>query len=74
MVCRRVIQVTGLVAALVMIAGAAPASEAKYPDWKGAWERWYPPNWVLGPNGNRTASGQPSFERPAAAFRRPVGF
>jgi hypothetical protein len=64
MACRRSIHVMGLAAALVMIAGVACAGEAKYPDWKGAWERWFPPNWVLDPyNGTRTAGGQPSFDQ-----------
>jgi hypothetical protein len=63
MVCRRLIQAMGVAAALA-IAGAAQAGEAKYPDWRGAWERWYPPNWVLDPyNGTRTAGGQPSFDQ-----------
>jgi hypothetical protein len=64
MACRKLIHVAALVAALVMLAGAAGAGEAKYPDWKGAWERWFPPNWVLDPyNGTRTAGGQPSFDQ-----------
>ncbi|MGZ3291095.1 MAG: hypothetical protein ACXU87_23995, partial [Xanthobacteraceae bacterium] len=49
---------------LATSAVAAPAGEAKYPDWRGAWERWYPPNWVLDPyNGTRTAGGQPSHDQ-----------
>jgi hypothetical protein len=53
-----------LAAAFVMLASAACAGEPKYPDWKGAWERWFPPNWVLDPyNGTRTAGGQPSFDQ-----------
>jgi hypothetical protein len=64
MVCRRLIQVVEAAAALAIIAGTAQAGEAKYPDWRGAWERWYPPNWVLDPyNGTRTAGGQPSFDQ-----------
>jgi hypothetical protein len=64
MACGRLIQVMGLGAALAMIAGAVQAGETKYPDWKGGWVRWYPPNWVLDPyNGTRTAGGQPSHDQ-----------
>jgi hypothetical protein len=51
-------------AAFMLITSTAAAADAKYPDWRGAWERWYPPNWVLDPgNGTRTAGGQPSFDQ-----------
>jgi hypothetical protein len=61
---RRLIQAMELAAALALAAGAAQATDAKYPDWKGAWERWYPPNAVLDPyNGILTAGGQPSFDQ-----------
>jgi len=65
MVCRRLIWAMGAAAALaVVVAGAARAGDAKYPDWRGAWERWYPPNYVIDPgNGTRTAGGQPSFDQ-----------
>ena len=46
------------------IVGAAQAADAKYPDWRGAWERWFPANAVLDPyNGILTAGGQPSFDQ-----------
>jgi hypothetical protein len=62
--CRRLIQAMEVAAVLVTVAGIAHAGEAKYPDWGGAWQRWYPPNWVLDPyNGTRTAGGQPSFDQ-----------
>ena len=64
MVCRSLIHAMAAATVLVASAGAAAASEAKYPDWSGAWERWYPPNWVLDPgNGTRTAGGQPSHDQ-----------
>jgi len=64
MICRRLAHVVGAAVALVMLAGTAQAGEAKYPDWRGAWERWYPPNWVIDPgNGTRTAGGQPSHDQ-----------
>jgi hypothetical protein len=64
MVCGRLIHAIGATSALVTIACAARAGEVKYPDWRGAWVRWYPPNWVLDPyNGTRTAGGQPSFNQ-----------
>ena len=49
---------------IITMGSAAQAADAKYPDWEGAWERWYPANWVLDPyNGIRTAGGQPSFDQ-----------
>jgi hypothetical protein len=64
MVGGRLIRAMEAAAALMLIAGAAQAADAKYPDWRGAWERWYPPNWVLDPyNGTRTAGGQPSHDQ-----------
>ena len=46
------------------IVSAAQAADAKYPDWRGAWERWFPANAVLDPyNGILTAGGQPSFDQ-----------
>jgi hypothetical protein len=58
----RAIEVVG---ALIMIVSAAQAaSDTKYPDWKGAWERFVPPNSVLDAGNNiRTAGGQPSFDQ-----------
>jgi hypothetical protein len=52
-----------LAGALMMFAGAAQAADAKYPDWRGAWERWFPPNAVLDLNHIYTAGGQPSFDQ-----------
>src|SRR5260370_38256109 len=64
MFCRRLIRaMAAATTVLVTSAVAAPAGEAKYPDWSGAWERWDPPNWVIDPgNGTRTAGGQPSHD------------
>ena len=46
------------------LVGAAQAADAKNPDWRGAWERWFPANAVLDPyNGILTAGGQPSFDQ-----------
>jgi hypothetical protein len=49
----------------MMIVSAAKAADgAKYPDWQGAWERWFPANAVLDSgNGIYTAGGQPSFDQ-----------
>src|SRR6267154_2797785 len=64
MVCRRLTHAMAAATVLVTSAVAASAGEAKYPDWSGAWERWYPENWVLDPgNGTRTAGGQPSHDQ-----------
>jgi hypothetical protein len=42
---------------------ADAADGAKYPEWKGAWERYVPPVSVISPSGLRTAGGQPSFDQ-----------
>src|ERR1700740_3182237 len=50
--------------AIVMMTGAACAAEAgRYPDWKGAWTRWFPPGSTFEPNGGFTAGGQPSHDQ-----------
>jgi hypothetical protein len=59
--------VASTLAATLMMAGAVQATDApKYPDWKGAWARWVPPNSARDPgNGGTgfTAGGQPSFDQ-----------
>ena len=64
MLYRNLILAMKVAGALMMIAGAAQAADAKFPDWRGAWERWYPPNAVFD-TGNHiyTAGGQPSFDQ-----------
>jgi hypothetical protein len=61
---RILIRSIAVAGALISIVSAAQAADAKYPDWKGAWERWIPPNPVLDA-GNHiyTAGGQPSFDQ-----------
>ncbi len=63
----RVIASAGaFIAAIILtIIGAAQAADGpKYPDWKGAWERFIPPNPVLDKgNSILTAGGQPSFDQ-----------
>ena len=52
--------------AATLMAGAAAAADATYPNWKGAWARWTPPNAGRDPgNGGTgfTAGGQPSFDQ-----------
>jgi hypothetical protein len=39
------------------------ADRTKYPDWKGAWERYVPPVSVVSASGLRTPGGQPSFDQ-----------
>jgi hypothetical protein len=60
-------------AATLMVVGAVHATDAaKYPNWKGAWARWVPPNATRDPgNGGTgfTAGGQPSFDQ-----SKPWGF
>src|SRR5215467_7950548 len=49
-----------------MVGAALAADDAKYPDWRGAWARWVPPNSARDPgNGGTgfTAGGQPSFDQ-----------
>src|SRR5215469_843080 len=65
MLCRKLICAMRVAGALMMIVGVARAAAgAKYPDWEGAWERWFPANAVLDRgNGIYTAGGQPSFDQ-----------
>src|ERR1700739_3242065 len=65
MLCRKSIRAIRMAGALmVMVSVAKAADGAKYPDWEGAWERWFPANAVLDPgNGIYTAVGQPSFDQ-----------
>src|SRR5216684_6802295 len=59
--------------ATLMTVGAVQATDnTKYPNWKGAWARWVPPNSARDPgNGGTgfTAGGQPSFDQ-----TKPWGF
>ena len=59
--------VAATLTALLMMVGAVQANDTmKYPDWKGAWARWVPPNSARDPgNGGTgfTAGGQPSFDQ-----------
>jgi hypothetical protein len=61
---RKSIRAIGLAGALMMIcSGVNAADSAKYPEWKGSWERYVPPVSVVSPSGLRTAGGQPSFDQ-----------
>jgi len=63
MLCRKLIgPITG-VAVLTMTGGVHAAEGARYPGWKGAWERYVPPVSVVSPSGLRTPGGQPSFDQ-----------
>src|ERR1700726_598472 len=67
MVHRKLTYGIGTVVAFMMVIGSVQASDfAKYPDWRGAWERWAPPNATreAGNGGtNFTVGGQPSFDQ-----------
>jgi hypothetical protein len=64
MLHRKWICAIGMTGALMMTcSGATAADGAKYPEWKGAWERWVPAVSVVSPSGNRTPGGQPSFDQ-----------
>jgi hypothetical protein len=55
-----------LAATLTMVGAVQANDDAKYPNWKGAWARWAPPNAARDPgNGGTgfTAGGQPSFDQ-----------
>src|SRR5262245_66482879 len=53
-----------MASALTMIcSGVRAADRGKYPEWKGAWERYVPPVSVVSPSGQRTPGGQPSFDQ-----------
>src|SRR5215467_10915652 len=70
MLDRTLIRSIGMAVAFMMICGGAIAAErAKYPEWKGAWERYVPPVSVVSPSGQRTPGGQPSFDQ-----TKPWGF
>ena len=53
-----------MTATVVMGSAVLAADDAKYPDWKGSWTRWVPPNpqYDAG-NGAFTAGGQPSHDQ-----------
>jgi hypothetical protein len=52
-----------IIAASMMAIGAQAAESARYPEWKGAWERFVPAVSVISPSGLRTSGGQPSFDQ-----------
>ena len=47
----------------VVMSAVQAANDARYPDWKGAWTRWFPPGATFEPNGDLTAGGQPSHDQ-----------
>jgi hypothetical protein len=63
MPCRKSIGAIAILAASMMASGAQAAETPKYPDWKGAWERFVPEESVVSPSGLRTSGGQPSFDQ-----------
>ena len=64
MACRKLIRAIAVVAPIALAcAGATAADRAKYPEWKGAWERYVPPVSMVSPSGLRTPGGQPSFDQ-----------
>ncbi len=55
-----------LATTLMMVGAVQAIDNTKYPNWKGAWARWVPPNSARDPgNGGTgfTAGGQPSFDQ-----------
>src|SRR5271169_7150813 len=65
--CAVAVALANTLAATLMMVGVVQANDdAKYPNWKGAWARWSPPNSARDPgNGGTgfTAGGQPSFDQ-----------
>jgi hypothetical protein len=69
----RTLAIIGLSAVLSAGAGLSPstagADGAKYPDWKGAWGRWFPPGSTIDFDSVFSAGGQASFDQ-----TKPWGF
>jgi hypothetical protein len=64
MLYRKLIGAIGITGAFMMIGSCVNAADGtKYPEWKGAWERYVPPVSVVSPSGLRTPGGQPSFDQ-----------
>ena len=64
MLYRSSIRAVSMALAVPLLAtGGAQASDSKYPNWKGAWERFVPAVSVVSPSGLRTPGGQPSFDQ-----------
>src|SRR5580692_3137654 len=63
MLYRRSIGAITIVAASMMACGVQAAENARYPDWKGAWERFVPEVSVASPSGLRTSGGQGSLDQ-----------
>jgi hypothetical protein len=63
MLGRKSIGAVAIVAASMLAGGALAAENARYPEWKGAWERFVPETSVISPSGLRTSGGQPSFDQ-----------
>jgi hypothetical protein len=62
--CRNLFSAIAVAGSVAIICGGVHAADrAKYPEWKGAWERWVPPVSVVSPSGLRTPGGQPSFDQ-----------
>src|ERR1700733_2526978 len=61
--CPTSVTAIALIATGLMASAVQAANDAKYPDWKGAWTRWFPPGAIFEPNGGFTAGGQPSHDQ-----------
>jgi hypothetical protein len=64
MLYRTLICSIGMAGAVLMICGGVQAADrGRYPEWKGAWERYVPPGSTPSPSGLLTPGGQPSFDQ-----------
>jgi hypothetical protein len=62
MLCRKSIGAITIVVASMMASGGQAAENARYPQWKGAWERYVPGASETARSGLLTYGGQPSFD------------
>jgi hypothetical protein len=53
----------GMAGAVLIGGGVQAADRGRYPEWKGAWERYVPPGSTPSPSGLLTPGGQPSFDQ-----------
>jgi hypothetical protein len=58
-----IIGLSAIFAAGAGLSSSASADGAKYPDWKGAWARWFPPGSTIDLDSVFSAGGQASFDQ-----------
>ena len=58
-----IIGLSAILAGASLSPSNAGADGAKYPDWKGAWARWFPPGSTIDFDSAFSAGGQASFDQ-----------